>query len=116
MFWQRVFPVLISIAVIVLVAVLQERSKVVAAITATMPLTAPLSLWIVYTAEGGDKAGVGRFTESLLIGGIPSLFFLAAAWFGARRGWSVIPLIVGGYTAWAACLAVLLALRQLLGR
>lgn len=116
MLWQRIFPVLVSVAVIILVAVMQERSKLVAAITATMPLTVTLSLWIVYTAEDGDKTGVTRYAESLLVGGIPLLFFLAAVLFGARRGWSIVPLIVGGYAAWAAGLALLLALRQLVGR
>jgi hypothetical protein len=116
MAWQRVFPVLISIAVIILVAVLQEQSKVLAAITATMPLAAPLSLWIVYAAENGDTTSVTQFSESLLISAVPLLLFLGAAWFAARRGWGIVPIIAGGYGAWAAGLALLFGLRQVLGR
>jgi hypothetical protein len=46
--WQDVLPILASIVVIILVAIFERQSKLVAAITATMPLTAPLALWVVY--------------------------------------------------------------------
>jgi hypothetical protein len=48
---SRILPVILSITVIILVAVIQERSKFLAAIVATMPVSAPLALWIVYAAN-----------------------------------------------------------------
>jgi hypothetical protein len=42
--WLVVVPVLISISVIILVAVLQKQSMCAAAILSTMPLTAPFAL------------------------------------------------------------------------
>ena len=41
--WQDILPVLLSIIVIIAVAVLEKQSKFIAAITATMPLTAALA-------------------------------------------------------------------------
>jgi hypothetical protein len=40
----KTLPVLTSIAVILLVAVLRERSRTVAALLATMPINIPLAL------------------------------------------------------------------------
>ena len=52
---QDILPVLLSIVVIILVAVLEKQSKFAAAITATMPIGATLALWIVYSANDGDR-------------------------------------------------------------
>jgi len=41
---ERVVPVVLSLLIIVLVAVVQERSRHLAAIIATMPFTAPLAM------------------------------------------------------------------------
>ena len=46
---QDAVPVLLSTLIIVLVAILEKQSKLFAALTATMPLNAPLALWIVYS-------------------------------------------------------------------
>ena len=51
---ERAVTVVVSAVVVVLVAVLQERSRHLAAIIATMPLTAPLAMWIVFSASRGD--------------------------------------------------------------
>ena len=40
---QDILPVILSIVVIILVAVFEKQSKLFAALTATMPLTAPLA-------------------------------------------------------------------------
>ena len=65
---QDVLPVVLSIIVIILVAVLEKQSKLFAAITATMPLGVPLALWIVYSSSGGEKEAVSSFTLSMLLG------------------------------------------------
>ncbi len=52
---QDILPILLSIAVIILVAVLEKQSKFAAAITATMPIGATLAIWIVYSANSGDQ-------------------------------------------------------------
>jgi len=51
---DRIVPVVLSVAVIVAVALLQARSRTLAALLAAMPLTAPLAMWIVFAASDGD--------------------------------------------------------------
>lgn len=112
---QDVIPVLISILVIILVAVLEKQSKLFAAIVATMPLGAPLALWIVYSSNTGDKAAMSQFSSSLLLGLIPTLAFLIAVWLAARSGMKLVPMLATGYGVWAAGAVILYLLRNTLG-
>ena len=112
---QDIVPVLLSILVIILVAILEKQSKLVAAITATMPLTAPLALWIVYNSHAGEKAAVTQFSLSLLLGLLPSLAFLVTVWLGARAGMRLVPMLLSGYGVWAVGTTILYLLRHTLG-
>ena len=47
---QKLLPVATSIGIIVLVAILRERSRTLAAIFATMPINMPLAIWAVLIA------------------------------------------------------------------
>lgn len=82
---QDIIPVVLSIIVIILVAVLEKQSKLFAALAATMPLASPLALWIVYSSNAGNKDAVSQFSLSLLFGLLPTLAFLIAIWFAAAR-------------------------------
>ena len=113
--WQDVIPVVLSILIIILVAVLEKQSKLIAAITATMPLSVVLGLWVVYAPAGGDQEAVNAFTTGLLIGIVPSVVFLIAVWFGARQELRLIPLIGVGYAAWGLALVLILGVRRLFG-
>lgn len=113
--WQEVFPVLISMGVIILVAVLQRQSKLIAAVTATMPVTIPLALWIVYSSNQGDRQAVEKFSQSMVFGIIPTAAFVVALWITARLGLKLAPMILVAYGVWAATLAVTLSLRRFLG-
>lgn len=104
-----------SIAVILLVAVLEKHSKLVAAITATMPLSAPLALWIVYASAGGDRATVAQFSRGLLIGLIPTIGFMVAVWLAARVGLRLVPMLLIGYGVWGIVLVVVVVMRRSLG-
>jgi uncharacterized membrane protein (GlpM family) len=112
---QDILPVLVSILVIILVAVLEKQSKLFAALVATMPLSAPLALWIVYSSHAGDKAAVTQFSLSLLLGILPSIGFLITVWLGARAGMKLMPMLVTGYLVWAVGATVLYLLRNTLG-
>lgn len=61
MIQERVVPVVLSVLVILLVAVVQERSRHLAAIIAAMPLSAPLAMWIVFSATHGDQRQTADF-------------------------------------------------------
>jgi hypothetical protein len=112
---QDILPVVLSIAVIILVAVLEKQSKLFAALTATMPLAAPLALWIVYSSNGGDKTAVSQFSLSLMLGLLPTLAFLVTVWLAARAGMKLVPMILTGYGVWTVGAAILYFLRNTLG-
>ena len=67
--------VLLSIAVIILVAVLEKQSKVAAAITATMPIGDSLAIWLVCSANSGDQQTMKDF----------------------RAGLKLMPMLIAGY-------------------
>ena len=112
---QDVLPVLLSIVVILLVAILEKQSKFAAAITATMPIGATLAIWIVYSANSGDKETMKVFNGSLLIGIIPTIGFLIVAWLASRAGLKLVPMLLVGYIAWGTLLGLLVLLRRLFG-
>ncbi|MBE2270446.1 MAG: hypothetical protein IAE80_19575 [Anaerolinea sp.] len=113
--WQRVLPVLFSILVIILIAILRNYSKTIAAITATMPINVPLAIWILSTGGSTSQVGMVQFIESLIIGLIPTFVFLIVAYIAARAGWQVAPLIVAGYVGWGVTLLILLFVQSQLG-
>ena len=112
---QDILPVLLSIIVIILVAVLEKQSKFIAAVTATMPIGATLALWIVYSANSGDQETMERFGRGLLIGVIPSIGFLVATWLASRAGLRLLPVLLVGYATWGVGLGLILIARKALG-
>lgn len=113
--WQEILPVILSIVVIILVAVLEKQSKFIAAITATMPLTVPLALWIVYSSVGGDRASVTQFAQAMLLGIIPTIGFVITVWLASRAGLKLAPMILFGYSVWGIGSILIFALRNRLG-
>lgn len=111
--WQEFVPVLLSIGVIISVAVLRNQSKLIAAITATMPLNIPLALWIVYASAGDERRSMADFSLGMLLGGISTLGFLIVVWLATRTGFKLMSIILLGYTAWGVILLVLIGLRKL---
>jgi uncharacterized membrane protein (GlpM family) len=109
---QDVIPVLISIIVIILVAVFEKQSKLIAALVATMPLSAPLAIWIVYSSNSGDKTAVSQFSMSLLLGVLPTIGFLIAVWLASRAGLKLVPMLATGYGVWAIGATILFLLRN----
>jgi uncharacterized membrane protein (GlpM family) len=112
---QDILPVLLSILVLILVAVVEKQSKLVAALTATMPLAAPLALWIVYSSNAGDRAAVSQFSLSLMLGLIPTFAFLVTVWLAARAGFKLVPMVLTGYGVWAIGAAILYVFRNSFG-
>lgn len=110
--WGRVAPVLVSIAIIIAVAILRQYSRTLAAIIATMPVNIPLALWIA--SDNSDQAQMVEFTENLVIGLPPTVVFIVVAWLIARAGGGLLPMLAGGYLAWAISLALAFGLRALL--
>ena len=112
---QDILPVLLSMVVIILVAVLEKQSKFAAAITATMPIGATLAIWIVYSANSGDQETMQDFSVGLLMGIIPSIGFLFAAWLAFRAGLKLMPMLLVGYAVWGTLLGLIILLRKIIG-
>jgi hypothetical protein len=112
---QDILPVLLSIVVIILVAVLEKQSKIAAAVTATMPIGATLALWIVYSANQGDKNTMEQFSTGLMVGIVPTIAFLVAAWVSTRAGLKLVPMLLVGYAVWGVVLGLILTLRRAFG-
>ena len=112
---QDYLPVLVSILVIISVALLERHSKLVAAVTATMPIKVPLALWVVYAANQGDQGTMQKFSRSLLVGIIPTLGFLIAAYVGARLGLKLVPMLLLGYGVWGVGIGLSFLFRTALG-
>jgi hypothetical protein len=112
---SEIVPVFISVTVILFVAAVQRQSKAVAAVTATMPLTIPLTLWIVYSSSNGERAAVESFTRNMVSGIVPTMAFALAVWVAARSGFKLVPMIAFGYSIWALTLLVIFGVRRLLG-
>jgi len=112
---NEILPVGISITVLLLVAFLQRQSKVVAAVTATMPVTIPLALWIVYSSTKGERKPIELFTGGLVSGIIPTVMFVLAIWLSTRSGLKLVPTILVGYLTWAVTLGVMFIVRRWMG-
>ena len=110
--WRQVGPVLLSVLVIIAVAIVRNYSRTLAAVTATMPVSIPLSLWIIYSGYQGDRDQVRQYTDALPIGLLSTLAFTVAVWFASRAGWRLWPMIGAGYAAWGASLGIFLLLRR----
>jgi uncharacterized membrane protein (GlpM family) len=112
---QDVLPVLVSIVVLVLVAIVEKQSKLLAAVTATMPVNVALALWIVHASSGGERTATVEFTRGMLLSIIPTLGFLVAVWLCSRAGLKLVPTLLVGYSVWGIGHGILLAVRRLLG-
>jgi hypothetical protein len=97
---DRVVPVVLSVAVIVAVALLQARSRTLAALLAAMPLTAPLAMWIVFAASDGDHRQTADFVASMALGFVAGPAFIAGCWLALRQQWSFPLVLAVGAAAW----------------
>ncbi len=111
---NRVTPVIISIILIIVLAILSDYSKTLAAITTTMPTKIPLAIWVIWAAEHGNRKAMTEFNMGLLIGIVPTVLFVAAAWWAARAGWPLVPILGAGYVAWGGALGLLVIAQKLI--
>lgn len=106
MIQERVVPVVLSVLVIVLVAMVQERSRYLAAIIAAMPLSAPLAMWIVFSASRGDQGQTADFVGSMVIGSAATLIFVVACWIGFRQAWGFLVTLSVASALWLAVVSL----------
>jgi hypothetical protein len=83
--------------------------------TAAMPLTMPLALWIVYSSSGGDKTVVSQFSQNLFLSLLPTVAFVIVIWLAARAGLKLVPILACGYSVWAIGSGLMLLIRRWFG-
>jgi hypothetical protein len=110
MSFQKLFPVLTSIAIILVVAALRDKSRALAAVLATMPINVPLALWVVASGSNEDAQVMADFVRSLMISVVPGFIWLGVVFLALRVGWNLWLAIGAGYGVWAALVAGLFAL------
>jgi hypothetical protein len=103
---QKALPVIASIGIILVVALLRERSRTLAAILATMPINMVLGMWIVSEAAGADAQVMTGFVRSLLIGLVPSFVWLAMVYIALRAGVPLWTAVLSGYGVWGALIVL----------
>jgi hypothetical protein len=102
---DRVLPVVVSVLVIVAVAIVQERSRFLAATIAAMPLTAPLAMWIVFSASDGDQRQTADFMASMAVGTAATLVFVVVCWIGLRQAWGFAGTLIVAFVLWLTIVA-----------
>ncbi len=108
-------PLVLSFLVLTAVMVLQRSSRLAAALTATMPLTIPLALWIVAAGDQDDPQAMPEFTRGLLWSIWPTVLFVVVIWAASRAGWRLAPTIGAGYLAWGLGVLAILGARRVIG-
>jgi hypothetical protein len=114
--WSRVAPVLISIAIIIVIAIVRQYSRTLAAIVVTMPINIPLGMWLVYSGADDPHAALAEFNEALIWNFVPTIIFLIVAWQLAKAGHSAASTILISYIVWAVGLGIMFLIRALLAR
>jgi hypothetical protein len=104
---QRSLPVITSILIILVVAVLRDRSRTVAAVVATMPINVPLALWVVASGVEGNSRVLAEFMRAALVSLAPSIVWLAIVFAAFRAGWGLWQAIGVGYGVWLVLVAAL---------
>jgi hypothetical protein len=104
---QKMLPVVTSIGIILIVALLRERSRTAAAIFASMPINIPLALWVVFGSGGPiDPAAEALFLRNIGVGLLTTLVWVAIVFGGVKFGWNLLPAIIVGYLVWGALTAL----------
>lgn len=103
---QRTLPVVTSIAIILLVAFLRDRSRTLAAILATMPINIPLGLWVVFGGNDADHEAMAVFVRALVPGLVATIVWVIGVYVLVRLGANLWQSILGAYAVWAALVYV----------
>lgn len=99
---QRIVQLLISFASITVISLVSERSNVLAAIVAVMPINITVALWFIFTGSGGDAAVAADFARLAFLGLFPVMLFTITSWLCFRRGQSLRAVLVIAYAVWFA--------------
>jgi uncharacterized membrane protein (GlpM family) len=97
-----IYRILVGCALVTAVAIISDRSRVMAGILGTAPINIPIILWILWGKSDGDYTNVADTTRAMLLGIFSTACFIAACWYGFNRRWPFGLVLTAGYLIWAA--------------
>jgi uncharacterized membrane protein (GlpM family) len=97
-----IYRILIGCGLITAVALISDRSRTLAGILGTAPINIPIVLWIIWSKDTSDYAGVELTSRAMLLGIASTACFIAVSWYGFSRRWPFALTVGAGYLAWAA--------------
>lgn len=107
---QKALPVLTSIALILLVAFLRERSRTLAVILTTMPINITLGLWVIFGAGDYNQQTATLYVRALLPALTATMVWILVVFVLLRLGVNLLPAVFGGYAVWAVLIFVFIQL------
>lgn len=109
---MKLIQIGISLGVIAFVTWIGDRQRHVAGLAAAMPLTIPLTMWIVFTNTGHDYQKAAEFAGGAITSILGTTVFVIVCYLLLRARLHFGLVLVGGYAAWFAVIALLPQLAQ----
>lgn len=107
---QKALPVITSIAIILLVAFLRDRSKTLAVILSTMPINITLGLWVIFGTGDYNQGTATLYVRALLPGLSATMAWIVVVFILLRLGLNLLPAVFGGYAVWAVLILLFIQL------
>lgn len=104
---MKLAQIAISLAVILFVVWIGDKQRHVAGLAAAMPLTIPLTLWIVFSNTGGDYGKTTEFAAGTVSSILGTTVFVIVCYWLLRARLHLALVIAGGYAAWFAVISLL---------
>lgn len=109
---MRFVQIGISLAIIALVTWIGDRQRHLAGLAAAMPLTIPLTMWIVFTNTGHDYQKTAEFAGGAITSILGTTAFVVVCYLLLRARVHFGLVLAGGYAAWFLVIALLPQLAQ----
>jgi uncharacterized membrane protein (GlpM family) len=108
------YRILVGCAIITIVALVSDRSRLLAGILSTAPINIPVILWVIWGGGKASPEALQKLTGSMLLGLVPLAGFIAACWYGFSQRWHFAATLGAGYLIWGLGTAGTVLLRRLL--
>jgi hypothetical protein len=112
----RILEIVISLAIIVIITFIGDRFRGFGGIIASMPLTIPMTLVIVFLNTSRSHDATAQFLRSAVGGIFATAVFTLVAWLTVRRHWPIPWVIASGYAAWGVTVLAWQGLARWLAR
>jgi uncharacterized membrane protein (GlpM family) len=97
---QFCLKLLLTNAIIICCVLIGKKFPSLGGLIATMPLTSLIVLVWLHTENPGDFKLMARYTEGVLWGIIPTIFFFAAVYFCFRKQFTLSTALSAGFGIW----------------